>query len=402
MSIVTRRIVIWGVLGLALAAGLTFAFTPRPFLIDLAGVGRAPLVVTLDEEAETRVKNVFVLSAPIDGQAMRIDLDVGDQVVAGDTIVARIEPVESGFLDRRSESEAEAAVETALAARRLAGAELEMAQAELDFSTSDLERARRLIESDTISQYRLDVAERDFRTNAAAVDTAEAALRMRDSELQQARLHLLTPIELRAQENGPDQVTITAPVAGRVLRVLRESQAVVAAGEALVEIGDPADLEIVADFLSEDAVKIAPGQRVIIDNWGGVDPLNGFVERIEPYGFTKVSALGIEEQRVNVIVELTDPPAEWVRLGHGYRVEVQVVLWEEEAVLQVPLTALFRNGGDWAVFAVEAGRAVTRHVTVGRRTGLAAQIVDGLDVGDVVVLHPSDQVVDGRRVAARQ
>ena len=397
-----RRLLIWIPLGLALAGGLTFAFWPRPLPVDLAPAERAPLIVTLDEEAETRVKDVFVLSAPITGRALRIDLEVGDRVVAGETVVAQIEPLDPAFLDRRSESEAKAVVETALAAQRLAAAEVERAEAERDFSRAELARARRLIESETITQRRLDDAERDFRTKSAAVETAKAGLRMRDWELQQARSRLLSPVQARSQAGVCECLAISAPVSGSILRVLHKSEGVVTAGEALAEIGDPQALEIVADYLSEDAVKIEAGQRVIIDNWGGADPLNGRVQRVEPYGFTKISALGIEEQRVNVIIDLSEPPNAWARLGHGYRVEVRVVLWEDEDVLQVPLTALFRNGVDWSLFALQDGRAALHHVTLGRRSGLSAQILEGLAADELVVLHPSDQVIDGRLITSRQ
>ena len=206
---------------------------------------------------------------------------------------------------------------------------------------------------------------------------------------------------MRNDSSVCDCVPVTAPVDGRILRVLHESEGVVSAGQALAEIGDPRALEIVADFLSEDAVRIEAGQRVMIEDWGGPQVLGGWVRRVEPYGFTKVSALGIEEQRVNVIVDFSDPAADLGRLGHGYRVEVRAVLWEDDAVLQVPLTALFRNGDSWSVFALEDGRAVRRAVTVGQRTGLAVQILEGLSEGERVVLHPSDQVVEGRRIGPR-
>ncbi|WP_282605985.1 efflux RND transporter periplasmic adaptor subunit [Pelagibius sp. Alg239-R121] len=402
MSNLSRRVVIWSPAGLALAVGLAYAFWPKPLPVDLAQVERAPLVVTLDEEAETRIMDVFVLSAPIAGRALRIDLEVGDRVVAGETVVAQIEPVDPAFLDRRSEAEAEAAVETALAAQHLALAEVDKAEAEQDFSTTELSRARRLIKSGTITQRRLDDAERDFRTKSAAVETAKARLRMRDWELQQTRSRLLSPVQVRAEGGICECVAITAPVSGRILKILHESEGVVGAGEALAEIGDPQALEIEADFLSEDAVKIEAGQRVIIDAWGGAKPLTGRVQRVEPYGFTKISALGIEEQRVNVIIDLEDPPQDWSRLGHGYRVEVDVVLWENQEVLQVPSTAPFRNGVHWSVFALHEGRAALRKVTLGHRTGLAVQILDGLAEGESVVLHPSDQVVDGRRIILRE
>ena len=401
MSVTKRRLLFWGLLALLLLLGLGFAFWPRALAVDLVELRPGPMVVTLDEEGETRVRDVFVLSAPIPGRALRIDLDAGDEVIANETVVAQIDPSDPAFLDVRSEAQAEAAVGTAEAAKRLAAAEVEMAAAELDFAETEVARARELIRDKHISERSLDDAERRFRTAKAALDTAHAALRMRESELQQARSQLISPNEAQRNFEACDCVDITAPVSGRILRVLHESEGVVQAGEDLAEIGDPADLEIVADYLSEDAVKIRAGQSVILDEWGGPEPLQGRVRRVEPFGFTKVSALGIEEQRVNVVIDLTDPPEKWQRLGHGFRVEVRVVLWEGAEVLSLPLTALFRNGEAWHVFTVEEGRARRREVEVGQRTGLAAEIRGGLAEGAVVVLHPGEQIADGVRLTSR-
>ena len=390
-----RRIALWSLLGLLVAAGLFVAFRPQPVQVDLLVAERGPLIVTVDEEGETRVKDVFVLSAPLAGLALRIELEPGDLIVADETVVTQIEPIDPAFLDVRSEAEAEAAVETALAARGLAAAEVEKARAELDFAQSELDRARALIRSETISERALDTAERAFRTEKAALDTAHAALRMRDWELEQARRRLISPSETVRDFEACQCVDITAPVDGRVLRVIQESEAVVEGGDPLIEIGDPRDLEVVVDLLSEDAVKVRAGQRVLLENWGGPEALEGVVERVEPYGFTKVSALGIEEQRVNVVIAFAGEPEGWARLGHGFRVEARVVLWEGEEVLRVPLTALFRDGQDWALFVVQDGRAARRQVTLGQRNGLEAQILEGLTEGEQVVLHPSDQVTEG-------
>ena len=401
MSVTLRRLLFWGLIGLLLMLGLGFAFWPRALAVDLVELRSGPLVVTVDEEGETRVRDVFVLSAPIPGRALRIDLEAGDAVTADETVVAQIEPSDPAFLDVRTEAQAEAAVGTAEAGRRLAVAEVEMAAAELDFAEAELERARELIQSRHISKRSLEDAERRFRTATASLETARAALRMRESELQQARSQLISPVEAQRNPEACDCVDITAPVSGRILRVLHESEGVVEAGQALAEIGDPRDLEVVADFLSEDAVKIRTGQRVILDEWGGPEPLTGRVQRVEPFGFTKVSALGIEEQRVNVVIDLSDPPERWARLGHGFRVEVRVVLWEGESVLSLPLTALFRNGETWHVFALEDGRARLREVEIGQRTGLAAEIRNGLSEGAMVVLHPSEQIAEGVKLTSR-
>ena len=401
MSVAARRALFWGVLLLILAAGLVVAFRPQPVPVDFALVERGPLIVTVSEEGETRVRDVFALSAPIAGRARRIEAEVGDPVSAGQTVVAEIEPIDPAFLDVRSEAQAQAAVRTAEAARDLARAELDRAQADLVFAEAEVERARRLIREATISQRRLDEDERAYRAAKANLATAQAALDMRGAELERARAELLSPLAARGMKPSCPCVPVTAPVDGQVLQVIHESEAVVSAGQPLIEIGDPEDLEIVADLLSTEAVRVEPGQRVMIEEWGGGTVLNGRVERIEPYGFTKISALGIEEQRVNVIVDFTDPPAQWQRLGHGYQLEVRIVLWESDDVLRVPLSALFRDGEDWAVFVEREGRAEKRRVAPGRQNGLESQILEGLEAGERIVLYPSDRVVEDVRLTAR-
>jgi len=387
-------------MGGLLAAGLVYAFWPRPVLVDMVTVAPGPLTVTVDEEGETRVRDVYVVSSPIAGRALRIESDVGDPVVEDKTVVARIEPSDPAFLDLRSETEARAAIDAALAAKALSEARLVEAEADLEFADAELQRARRLIQGDTISQRALDEAERAFKTSTATVKTMQAELRMRQSEVAMARARLVSPIEVKDRETC-DCVTILAPRDGRILRLIHESEGVVQAGEPLLEIGDPRDLEIVADYLSTDAVRIEAGQTAIIEDWGGDAPLSGRVRRVEPYGFTKTSALGIDEQRVNVIIDLTAPPGTWVRLGHGFRVEARVVLWARDDAIRLPLTALFREGEQWAVFVNESGRATQRVVEVGRDNGLEADIAAGLEVGDQVVLHPGDRIAEGVRVRAR-
>ena len=401
MTALRRRLVLWGILGLLLAAGLAYAFWPQPVPVDLATVDRGELIVTVDEEGETRVKDIFTLSAPVAGRARRIEVEVGDAVVAGETVVAEIEPIDPEFLDVRTAAQAEAAVKAAEAALALAQADLEREKAELRFAETELERARRLIEKGNVSERALDQAERGYHTGIAAVSTAEAALQMRTFELAHARARLVSPIDTRPSRGGCDCVPITAPVSGRVLQVLHESEGVVEAGQPLVEIGDPADLEIVVDLLSSDAVKVRAGQRVMIGDWGGEEVLNGTVQRVEPFGYTKVSALGIEEQRVNVIIDLSDPPELWQALGHGYQVEARIVLWDGADVLKVPLGALFRNGAHWAVFLDQGRRAEQRAVEVGRRTSLEVEILSGLEAGDRVILHPSTQIADGVSILER-
>jgi HlyD family secretion protein len=396
-----RRAVIWGALGVALIVGLVFAFRPRPVPVDLIELARGPLVVTVDEEGETRVRDIFVLSAPVSGRALRIEAEAGDPVVANTTVVAEVEPIDPEFLDTRTEAQAQADLRAAESAEALSQAELAEAQAEFDFARTELDRARALVADGTISQRDLDDAERLHETRKAAVQTALAALQVRRFELERAKAQLLSPADARDRARDCQCVPLISPVDGCVLRVLHESEGVVQAGTPLVDIGDPRDLEIVSDLLSAEAVKVVPGQRVIIEDWGGDSPLAGRVRRVEPFGFTKISALGIEEQRVNVVIDFTSPAADWARLGHGYQVEVRIVLWEGDDLLTVPLTALFREGDDWAVFVKEHGRAQLRMVTVGQRTGLEAEIVEGLEVGDEVVIHPSERVEQGVRITSR-
>jgi HlyD family secretion protein len=396
-----RRIVFWGIPVLALVLALAFAFRPRPIDVDFALVERGPLVATVAEEGETRIKDIFILSAPIRGRALRIEIEEGDEVVANETVVAEIEPIDPAFLDVRREAEARADVDTAKAALALARAGLDEAHAELDFATAEVERMRTLRASNTISARALDEAERSFKTREAAVATAKAAVAMRQSELSGAKIRLLDPREARTRSGSCPCVPIHAPVSGRVLRVLHESEGVVEAGQALVEIGNPGELEIVVDFLSSDAVQVKPGQRAIIEEWGGDAALHGRVSKVEPYGFTKVSALGIEEQRVNVVVDFTDPPERWSRLGHGFQVEVRVVLWEDNAALRVPLTALFRDGDGWAVFAVDDGRARVQPVEIGHKNDFEAEITAGVSQGDVIIRYPDNNVAQGSRVRQR-
>lgn len=400
MSARLRRIIFWAAPAALLATGLFYAFQPAPVEVDLATVARGPLTVTVAEEGETRIRNIFALSAPIRGRALRIEIDAGDFVVAGRDVLAEIEPMDPEFLNRRTAAEATADVDRAKATLALARAELERLRAEASFAMNELDRARRLSESRTVSERTVDNAVRAQKTAAAAVKAASASVQARQSELVASEARMLSPQE-RTDGRDCACLPIHAPISGRVLRVLRESAGVVEAGELLLEIGDPADLEIVAEFLSTDAVGIEQGQRAIIDQWGGGAPLRGLVERVEPYAFTKVSALGIEEQRVNVVIAMADPPEAWPRLGHGYQVEAQVVLWEADSVLKAPLTALFRAGEGWAVFAVDDDVLVERPVRIGHKTDVEVEVLAGLAEGDRIVRYPNDAMAPGAKIITR-
>ncbi|MCB1759432.1 MAG: HlyD family efflux transporter periplasmic adaptor subunit [Gammaproteobacteria bacterium] len=402
MSAHAKRILLWSLLGLALAASLIWAFIPKPIAVDMMTMQLGEMTVTVDEEGETRVRNVFVLSAPINGRALRIDAEVGDEVLAEQTRIAEIEPIDPTLLDPRSEAQARADIRAAEANLILAEASVKEARVELNFALSELRRARSLRADAVMSERELEAAERTYQTRQAALETANANRQARQAELERARALLISPAESRLLSKECPCVPIRSPVDGRILRILHKSEGVVSAGEALVEIGDPADLEIVADLLSSDAVNVEPGQRVIVDNWGGDSELEGRVRRVEPFGFTKVSALGIEEQRVNVIIDFVTPREQWSRIAHGFQVDARIVLWEGKNVLKLPLTALFRDHNDWAVFVDENGVAKKRNVKLGRRTGLETEVLAGVSQGERVVVHPSDKISDGVVIEARR
>jgi len=384
--------------GLALVAALlAVGFWPSAASVDLAPVTRGPLRVTVDEEGETRVRDRFVVSAPVAGRALRVELEPGDIVRRGETVVATFLPAAAVPLDARSRAEAEAAVAAARAALGSTRAERERAQAALTLARSELVRHRELAAQRIVSRQALEAKETEARAAEEALRAAEFAVASATHQGEMAGARLLPA----GATGSARPFAIRSPIDGVVLKRLRESEAVVPAGEPLLELGDPRRLEIVSDLLSTDAVKVRPGAPVLLEQWGGDHPIRARVRRVEPSGFVKVSALGVEEQRVNVVMDFEDPLGAWSALGDGYRVEVRIVVWEGDAVLKVPTSSLFRRGDDWAVFAVSGGRTEMRLVEVGRRNGAFAEVVSGLREGEPVVLHPSDSLRDGSRVMAR-
>ncbi|HSP99585.1 MAG TPA: HlyD family efflux transporter periplasmic adaptor subunit [Candidatus Dormibacteraeota bacterium] len=385
---------------LVLAAVLVwFVFRPAPVRVEVGRVERGRLMVTVDEEGETRVRDRFVVTAPIAGRVARLTLEPGDPLQQG-TVVARMHPVP---LDPRARAEAEARLEAAQAAVREATAQVGNARAALEQAQRSAARARQLGRAGTIPEEEQELAELDETSRGKELEAAQFAERAAAYHLEAARAALMAPGNLASQamvaacESGePGCIELRAPVAGRVLRVPEKSERVVAPGEPLLEIGDPTALEIVVDLLSTDAVKVHPGATMLIEEWGGPAPLPARVRRVEPSGFTKVSALGVEEQRVNVIGDFTGDTG---GLGDGYRVEARIVVAEADDVLLVPSSALFRRQDAWHVFAVVDGRATLRQVEIGRGTPQQTELLGGLAAGDAVVLHPSDQVADGVRVA---
>ena len=395
--------------GLFIAGVLWFAW-PRPIAVDIAAVTKGPMEVTIDDEGKTQVRHIYIVSAPIAGKVLRISrpagnrgvsLHVGDQVTADETVVAIMQPMTPSFIDVRSREEIQAAVAAADAAVTLAEAEIRRTEAALEFSRDELRRAQALSRTSTISSRTLDKAELDVATNEAGLASARAQLGVRRSERASVAARLMDPSSVPVMTNPTCCIQIRAPVSGRVLKIVQDSEAVVPAGAPLLEIGDPHDLEVVADLLSTDAVQITPGSSVQIDGWGGVS-IQGRVTRVDPSGFVKVSALGIEEQRVRTTIELTDASQVWSRLGHDYRVIVHVGIWKADEALTVPVGSLFRRGNDWAVFSVSDGRARTTVARIGRRNAQQAEVLSGLSAGDRVVLHPSDRVKEGAAVSQRE
>ena len=391
---------------LALGAFLGYAFWPRAAAVDMVPVVRGGLVVTIDEEARTRVRDAYVVSAPVSGKLLRTEVHSGDDVTQGETVVARMLPAAPSPLDVRTEEQARAAISSAEAALDLARAEVRRSQADLDFTHGELDRTRTLRREGAVAQAALDRSQRAWRSAVATLETATAAVAMREADLVRARTALLPfarSEEAAAAEAESHVIALMAPVSGQILRVMRESETVLAPGEPILEIGDPAhDLEIVTELLSADAVKVEDGACVMIDNWGGLEVLEGRVARVEPWGFTKVSALGVEEQRVNVVIDFVSPAERRAALGHGYRVETRIVVHESEDVLLAPASALFRDGDTWRVFRVD-GRGRARGTTIerGRSNGTMVEIVAGLAEGDRVVVYPSAALADGGRVKQR-
>lgn len=378
------------------AALLAVALWPRAIAVDVEVVTRGPLVVTIDEEGETRVHHRFVVSAPVGGQLERIALDPGDAVKRAETVVARLAAAASEPLDTRSRAEADATVEAARSALGRARAEEQRARAALTQASADLRRERDLSAAGLTSTQAVDARDTAFATAEESVKAATFAVAAANADFERARARLL-PTRL---DRPGRRLVLTAPVDGVVLRRFHDSERVVGPGEPLVEIGDPSHVEVVADLLSSDAVKVKPGMRVTIDQWGGERPLGGRVERVEPAGFTKVSALGVEEQRVNVIIDFDDDRHAWSVMGDGYRVEARIAVWEAADVVRVPTSALFREGDRWAVFVVDGGRARVVRLDLGQRTNLAAEVRSGVDAGATVIVHPPDTLRDGSRVTA--
>lgn len=394
-----RKSILW-ILGLGLLAVVAWGLRPRPIEVELGVVRTGPLTVFVIEEGKTRIRNRYVVAAPVTGQMQRIAFKAGDEVKEGETVLTVINAAPLPLLDARSKAQAEARVSTAEAAQEQARQMLEAARTSAQFAKTNWDRVRTNATPGSISASDRDTIQRESEVREREVRAQEFAQKVAAYEVEQARAALIQATTPATSAGQP--VEVKAPVSGRILRVDQESATIITAGTALVEIGDVADLEIEAEILSRDAVMIRPGAEVSIEQWGGDKPLKGKVRRVEPAAFTKVSALGVEEQRVIVLCDPDPTEVKNTTLGDRYRVEVRVAVWHEDSVLQVPSGALFREGSAWKTFLFENGKAKNSPVESGRTDGKWTQVLSGLKEGDRVLMHPPDTVKDGVEVTERK
>lgn len=405
----TRKLPILVIAGTVVGL-LAYGFRPVPVDVDVATVERGSFDITVNDDGETRIREKYIVSAPVAGNLQRIELHAGDPVEHGQTILAQLEPGDPTLLDARSEAQAEARVSAAEAAKELASARLTRANEAHDLAEDDFKRATALLQKKAISRSDYDRVDHQLQMAKADVRSGEFAVRVANFEAELARAALVRTRDdfkaeepLKPGESLHDAVpttafTIVSPVSGRVLRVFNEDAGIVAQGTRIMELGDPRDLEMKIDVLSSEAVRIKPGARVFVDHWGGDETLEGIVRVVEPAAFVKVSALGVEEHRVNVIADFHRLFECKTALGDGFRIEARIVVESATNVVKVPAGVVFRHGDGWAAYEIVEGRARLQRVKIGRSNGLQTEILEGLSPKDVVVLHPTDQVQDSVRV----
>jgi HlyD family secretion protein len=393
---------------LAGIAAIVWAFTPQPLQVDFELIEKRPLKVTVDEDGKTRIKDRFIVSSPLGGTLQRVDLLPGDVVEAGRTVLAILEPTAPQFLDARTIAESKARAKSAEAAVDRAEVTIGTARLNVENTKKRFERANSI--ANAISTEELEQADTDFRLAEENYRAAVFAAKIAEYEVELARAALAqttdTPTTetptITVEADPQTQFKIVSPIDGVVLDVIQTSAKIVTPGERLLEIGDPIDLELEIDVLSKDAVLIRPGDIVEVGGWGGEKTLVARVRLVEPSAFTHISALGVEEQRVNVIADFAESVEERAGLGDNYRVEARIVVWEKNDIVVVPTSALFRNDKKWAVFVVVDGQAKLAQVELGQRNANYAEVLDGIDEGDTVIVHPSDKVTDGVKVAPRE
>lgn len=395
-----KTLIFGGLTVVGLGALVAWGFRPDPVPVDLAEITRGEMVLTVNADGQTRIRDVYEVAAPITGRAQRSPVAVGDRVIGGKTVVAVVQPVASELLDARSRASAEAAVAEAEAALRVAMSQVRQAEEDLTHATSQYARTAELVERGVATLTRLEDATQQRAIKEATLEAAQSTQAMAEGALARARAVLIEP-DPESAGNDACCVELHAPTDGVVLSVASISERPVTMGTPLLTVGRPDDLEIVADLLSSDAVRVAPGSRALVERWGGPQALEAILRQIEPSARTKVSALGIEEQRVDVVFDLLSPPADRPGLGDGFAVFLRVVEWKGEDVVQAPLSALFRDDGDWFAFRVRDGIADRVAVGIGRRNGRMAEVLEGLEPGDLVVTHPNDRVQDGTEIVDR-
>jgi HlyD family secretion protein len=398
MTMARKTTVRWLILLALAAAGtgaIAFLLMPRPLLVETGTVGRGPVAETVSDQGWARARRSYVVAAPAAGRVERLPVEVGDRVAAGRTVVARLTPASAAFLDPRARAQAEAAVAEARSALASADATRGRLEAEAVRAKGEAERMAPVVPT-VVSRQAYDNAVSAQQAAEHAVAAAEADIRSRRAALQQAEAALMGP-----EAGGSGMIEVTSPASGMVTRLLQQSERPVAAGAPLVEIGETGGLEGQIEFLSQDAVRIRPGMKAEIYDWGGPGPIPAEVRLIEPQGFTKVSALGVEEQRALVMLQFTGPPESWSGLAPGYRVWGRVFLRQTPSAVVAPLGALVRDQGRWAVFRLEGGKARLRPIEVGALTDTVAEIIKGVEPGDRLVVYPSDQVRDGAAARAR-
>lgn len=400
MSLKPRTIGLLG-LGAALMLGLGYvAFQEDPVPVDLHSVTRGPLEVTINADGVTRIKDIYEVSSPITGTALRSPVEVGDRVVAGETVIAVVRPAAPALLDSRTLLQAQATVQEAEAALHVAETDLARALEERSLARSQYDRTQALVERDVASLTQLEDALQRLAVAQTTVEAAEARIDMAQSTLARAETMLQIP-DAQVEVEARCCVEIKAPADGVILSVEGASERPVLTGAPMLRIGDPAELEIVADLLSSDAVRLQPGATAVVERWGGPVPLSALLISIAPSAETKVSALGIEEQRLDAIFEITTPAAERAALGDGFAVFMRITEWRKDDVLKVPLSALFKRNGDWAVFTVTDRIATAQNIRIGRQNSQFAEVLDGLEPGTAVVTHPNDQLVSGGAIIER-
>ena len=379
---------------------LIYGFLPKTQVVDIVSVARGPLQITIEEEGRTRLKERFTISSPTAGYMRRINAKVGDLVKKGQ-IVAALEPLQSQALDPRSRATAQASVSAAEASFRAAIERERVATADAGYIEQRLERLKALYAKGSIAKDQFDQIDSEAQKVRALQRSAAAEVNVAKSELERAKITLqnFTAVKRKGMR---DAVDVAAPLSGSIFRVYHESEGAVNMGEPLLDFGDVKNLEVRVEVLSSDAVKIKKGTPVLFKRWGSDEPLTGMVRLVEPAGFSKVSSLGVEEQRVLVIADITSPPEKWQALGDAYRMEAHFILWEEQNILQIPASSLFRSGKDWAVFVEEKGKARKRIVDVGQRNGLAAQILSGLKENEKVLAYPDDSISEGTKIRQRK